>query len=364
MNEDGHKYYYWLTCTDEAGKHFLIFGGNTESEARMKGLEELGGINFDFRRLPTRSLPRASTLIHGRRLEKTHSLKKASEKLGHDKSLKRMNVNAISGKQHQAGCNTEEDYLMTIDLLPSLGRAAAFIGIPFLIMIFVLQYKWAKTCNENIRVLVAQKGGGGAWELAPKDGGIVTITNSRDDSVRTWPVNELATIDVLYPGVGFVPAFMQKTIRMAIVNEGDWEPMLNRSPHRERIASPDVVEFMKAIAEQSSPATKAEIMRVVGTLATGPTREMIADPAVLGNLMRSSVMKALATVSNDLLDVLKSVNAKLTNIVGPNPTVVYIGLGVIVIMLAVLIYFVKSSDTSSVMNDLELIKKALGVISK
>jgi len=245
---------------------------------------------------------------------------------------------------------------MTIELLPALGRAALFLGVPFLIGIFVLQWKWAKTCNENIRVLVAQQSGGGAWLLAPKDGGSVTITNPKDDSVRTWPVNELATIDILYPGVGFVPAFMQKTIRMAIVNEGDWEPMLNRSPHREKIASPDVVQFLQDLGKTSEGARKEKIDKMVAGLATGPTREMIANPAVLGDLMRSSVMKALATVSNDFMDILKSVNTKLGKVLGPNPTVVYIGLGLILILMGFTLYKVMP-----LVEDIILIKSSLGI---
>lgn len=253
---------------------------------------------------------------------------------------------------------------MTVDLLPSLGRAIAFLGIPFIILIFVMQYKWAKTCANNIRVLVAMKSGGGKFELAPKNGGSVEIKNPVDGTVRVWPVNELATIDVLYPGVGFVPSWMQKTIRLAIVNEGDWEPMLNRSPHRENIASPDVAEFLKSLSERSTnPKIKAEIDGVVGRLCTGATREMIADPSILGNLMQSSIMKALATVSNDLMEVLKSVNAKLSKFQGANPTVVYIGLGLIIIVLCVVTFQVipMKEELSKMSTDLILIKQSLGI---
>jgi len=247
---------------------------------------------------------------------------------------------------------------MTIDLWPALGRAALYLGVPFMLMIFVMQWRWAKTCNENIRVLVAEKSGGGAWKLAPKEGGTVTITNSKDESTRTWPVNELATIDVLYPGVGFVPAFMQKTIRMAIVNEGDWEPMLNRSPHRENIASPDVIEFIQKLRDQlGNKVAKDNVDEFVNNLATGPTREMIADPAVLGNLMRSSIMKALATVSNDFMDILKSVNTKLGKVIGPNPYVVYAGLGLILIMMGYLIYtLIPALET------LDILRQSLGIV--
>jgi len=236
--------------------------------------------------------------------------------------------------------------------LASFGRAALYMGIPFVLMIFYFQYKWAKTCDKNIQVLVAQQGGGGDFQLAPKVGGEITLYNPDTDETRTWPVNELATIDVTYPGVGFVPRWMQKTIRMAIVNEGDWEPMLNRSPHREKIASPDVLKFLKEIAENSgSTKIKDKIEVFVKDISTGPTREMIADPAVLGNLMRSSVMKALATVSTELTDALKGITTQLSRFKNMNPAFIYIGLALAVILTTITIYKVlpmaEQIDTAS-----------------
>jgi len=239
-----------------------------------------------------------------------------------------------------------------------------YLFVVFVVMVVFYQWKWAKTCKNYIQVLVAQSGGGGDFFLVPKEGGIVTITNPRTDDVRTWPVNELATIDIPYPGVGFVPVFLQKTIRLAIVNEGDWEPMLNRSPHRDKIASPDVVEFLQSLAEKSDGETKAEITKMMKGLSTGPTREMIADPATLGNLMRSSVMKALATVTNDLMEVLKSVNTRLARVVGPNPIIVYMGLGLIIILLAFTAYQVMALGNIGDNTDkLDAIMKALGVVT-
>lgn len=245
---------------------------------------------------------------------------------------------------------------------------ALYLFVVFVIMVVYYEWKWAKTCKNNIQVLVAQQGGGGDFFLAPKAGGQVTIKNSQTDEERTWPVNELATIEVPYPGVGFIPAFLQKTIRLAIVNEGDMEPMLNRSPHRDKVASPDVVEFIKSLAEKiDDKETKDKIAKLVGGLATGPTREMIANPATLGDLMRSSVMKALATVSTDLVDLLKSVNAKLGKVVGPNPIIVYIGLGLITILLVVTLYMIMPivssiGDLGDVSDKLDAIMDALGVV--
>lgn len=232
---------------------------------------------------------------------------------------------------------------------------AVYLAVVFVVMIVYYQWKWAKICRESIQVLVAQQGGGGAFQLAPKEGG--TITLKQGDTSRTWAINELATIDVLYPGVGFVPAFLQKTIRMAIVNEGDWEPMLNRSPHRENIASPDVVNFLVQLANEN-PQLANRINTVISRLATGPTRELVADPAMLGSLRSSTVMRALATVSNDLLDTLKSINLRLSKIGGITPTNFYLAIGILVVVIAAVGILVFRLS-----QDIDLIKTSLGIVN-
>lgn len=84
--------YYWIICKDPDPpyKPFLIAGGATEMEARQKGLETLGGIDFEVRDLPTTNLSRASSIIRGKRLDDTHSLRQAKQKLGHERSLQRL----------------------------------------------------------------------------------------------------------------------------------------------------------------------------------------------------------------------------------------------------------------------------------
>jgi hypothetical protein len=229
-------------------------------------------------------------------------------------------------------------------------------------MVVYYQWKWAKICKNNIQILVAQQGGGGSFELAPKEGGSVSL--KQGETTRTWMMNELATIDVLYPGIGFIPSFMQKTIRMAIVNEGDWEPMLNRSPHRENIASPDVVAFLEQLAKQAEGSGNSPLAVTIrdkaSRMATGPTRELIADPASLGSLMSSTVMKALATVSSDLMDTLKSVNDKLSKKVNLSPTIVYAGLGLIIILLAVVAYM-NFNSAAELTDGINAIKQSLGI---
>lgn len=91
MRTESRRKYYWLVCQDtDTKKVFLIAGGNTEEEAREKGLEILGGIDFEIRGLPTRNLQTASSMVRGKRLEDTHSLHKAKERLGHSRSINRL----------------------------------------------------------------------------------------------------------------------------------------------------------------------------------------------------------------------------------------------------------------------------------
>jgi hypothetical protein len=80
--------YYWIKATDQ-GKPYLIFGGIREDDARAKGLEMLPGVDFELVKLPTRNLQRASAMVRGTRLEETHNLRKASARIGHDRSIKR-----------------------------------------------------------------------------------------------------------------------------------------------------------------------------------------------------------------------------------------------------------------------------------
>lgn len=83
--------YFWLICSDpETGQPYLIFGGNNEDEARQRGIECLPGIDFQIRGLPTRNLAMASSMVRGKRLEETRSLTQAKKRLGHQKSLDRL----------------------------------------------------------------------------------------------------------------------------------------------------------------------------------------------------------------------------------------------------------------------------------
>ncbi len=84
------RYYWWIVAICES-KPMLIFGSDrSEDEARQKGMELLAGTNFEIKKLPTRDQGRASALLRGKRLEDTHDLKTASQRLGHEKSIARI----------------------------------------------------------------------------------------------------------------------------------------------------------------------------------------------------------------------------------------------------------------------------------
>lgn len=236
-----------------------------------------------------------------------------------------------------------------------------YLGTLFVLLVTFYQWKWTRTAKNSILVLVAQQGGGGNFSLAPKTGGSVSIKNPDTGLTRTWPVNELSTIDVLYPGVGFVPAFMQKTIRMAIVSEGDWEPLLNRSSHKLKVASPDMVKALTEIASNASVPTQRALTKLLDGVATAPTREMIASPAVLGNLMEEKVSQLAVTVAKDIVNPLQEAIKKMGQRVNPN--IVYIGLGLILGMLGFsLIQGLPALESISAMvADIAKIQQALGI---
>jgi len=85
--------HFWIVSQDpDTHKPYLIYGcpaREGEESARQKGMEMLPGVDFQIRELPTKDLNRASSMIRGKRLETTHSLKKAGQRLGHGKTVLR-----------------------------------------------------------------------------------------------------------------------------------------------------------------------------------------------------------------------------------------------------------------------------------
>lgn len=242
-----------------------------------------------------------------------------------------------------------------------------YLGAILIALIGYLQWKWANNCSKNVLVLVQRSDGHGDFILAPQEGGSVTLKDPKSGDSKTWAINELATVDVPYPGIGFIPLFLQKTIQMIVVSESDWEPITNRSPYRKKVASPDVVELLKELKAElpvkGNPAVAlvGRVNDVLENVAVAPTRELIADPSFLGNLLQSKVFKDLATVSKELTDSLKTVAGKLTKLV--NPTIVYIGLGLIAALVVFALFKVLplAEQVADMAKQLEKIREALGV---
>ena len=82
------RVYWWLTGRSD-GKRFLIFGSeSSEDDARQHGLEILGGVDFEIKRLHTKNIAQASRELKGNILEKTSDLGTATKRLKH-KRIKR-----------------------------------------------------------------------------------------------------------------------------------------------------------------------------------------------------------------------------------------------------------------------------------
>lgn len=88
------QYHYWIVSKEpETGKTFLIYGcpdRDGESVARNKGMEMLGGLDFEIKRYPTSNLAEASAYHRGKRLERGEGLRMSTQRLGHEKSLARL----------------------------------------------------------------------------------------------------------------------------------------------------------------------------------------------------------------------------------------------------------------------------------
>jgi hypothetical protein len=168
---------------------------------------------------------------------------------------------------------------------------------------------------------------------------------------------------MLYPGDGFVPSFLQKKIKTVIVDEEDWEPLLSRGSYTEKVASPDVVKALRILADEN-PKIALKLTEMADSLSTAPTRDMVASPAVLGNIMKEKVSEMAVTISKDTFDKMEGISRKLANI--PNAMVVYIGLGLVCILLIFLLFqIVPSLDginaLSTAGDDLQAIKNVLGI---
>ncbi len=242
---------------------------------------------------------------------------------------------------------------MIINVGSSLLNALLYMGPLDVIGGLVAMYFWERTCRTKIKVILVKTAGGVDSRFADKEGDSVTLSNPTTGWSGTWPISDLATIPLPYPDLaGLLPRFLQREIQTAIFVEGDLEPLLNRSAHRDNVASPNVVNALKEALEllpDTADGRKlaTQIDDVLAHTATSPTRELIASPDWVGSLRKSTALKALASVSDDLMEALKQIRNQLARFSGLNSTYVYIGLALALILLGINLYFTVQASSAS-----------------
>lgn len=231
----------------------------------------------------------------------------------------------------------------------------------FVGMIVYYQWRWHTTCHTKMMILVQRTSGSGDMVLAEKQGGSVILRKPGTNTVRLWPINDLATVSVSYPGLGFIPGFLQKKIDLVVVDEDDWEPITNRNPHLERVASPDVVELLMDIADSSPEPMRTKINRYLSEITSAPTREMIASPAVLGNLIYEKITEVVMTVNKEVIDSLSALMRRMSGTI--TPTIFWIGLGGLAVVMAITAFQVFSlvGQMGQIISDLQAIKMQFGL---
>jgi hypothetical protein len=244
---------------------------------------------------------------------------------------------------------------MTIDIGGGLLNALMYMGPMAVIGGLVMMYLWERTARLKVKVILVKTAGGTDVHYADKEGDSVTLSNPKTGWSGTWPISDMATIPLPYPDLaGLLPRFLQREIRTAIFIEGDLEPLLNRSAHRYNVASPNVAnalrDALEMLPKEGVEAAKLveQIEHILANTATGPTRELVASPDWVGSLRKSTALKALASVSDDLIEALKQIRNQLARFSGLNSTYVYIGLVLILILVGVgLFYTIRATNAGA-----------------
>lgn len=243
--------------------------------------------------------------------------------------------------------------------------------------VFWSLYQWSIKCKTKVKVIVVKSTGDTDTEYSPKEGNIVSLTKPGSKTTQTWPINKLATINTDYPGDGLVPKFLQKKIVTVIVDEDDWEPLLNRNAYGKRVASPDVVTMINALAEQialeaenekdeaskNAKLEKSNAMKAYAcSLSTAPTREMIASPAMFGNIILEKISEALLTVNKETLDRLEGIVKRMDKVVTDTKLYICVALIIAAVGGAGYLVYQQQSNIEKMTRKIQLIENALGIV--
>ena len=248
-----------------------------------------------------------------------------------------------------------------MDIVASLGRALLYLGILAIPAGIYLLWKWDKYCRDYIKVLMIKADGSSGPIYVKKSSSTSVVIKNKDGTGKLWALSELGCVDDLYPNMGIIPKWLQRPIKMTGLYEENMEPFINRSPHLDRVASPDVIDYLKQWFQLYGGDKGGAMQKYLATLSTTPTRKVIASPAVLYNLLYEKVTEAVITVNKEMLE---SINQLARRIGKPiSPTVFYVGVGAIIILQVFTIWQVlpalKGLGSSAV--DIALIKQSLGI---
>lgn len=157
-------------------------------------------------------------------------------------------------------------------------NVALYFFIGFVIWVIFLQRKWDRVCKTHIMLLVQKVKGDGDFVPVPINGSTVEWETKKKNtdgteewSTKIWFINELSTISVPYPGVAFIPKWLQKTIQLVVVDERDYEPITNRSVNREMVTTPELI----------GAVFKEQLTKAV----TGATKQFTDAVAKMGNIL-------------------------------------------------------------------------------
>ena len=245
-----------------------------------------------------------------------------------------------------------------------------YLSTILVIMGLIYQIAWDKKCNNEIKLIIAKVDGDTDTKYVKKEGNVISLTNPQTGVTKTWAISKYCALTTYYPGDGFIPKWLQKKIKTAILSEYDMEPLLNIGPYIDNVASPDVIakleqiiESLKKIDAEGTEELSKELDLYTGGLSTAPTREPAINPDYIGALIQNTAMKAVTNISDTLTDAINNVTRQLSRLKGLNPNYVYIGLGISIILIAFMLIKVVPAMESmvSMAAKLDAISKAMGV---
>lgn len=77
------RWYWWLVAKDEKGQRYLIFGSEKgEDDARQKGFE-MGLVDFEIKRFPTRDVGAASHMLKYGIAKQERDIRQGGKRLRH-----------------------------------------------------------------------------------------------------------------------------------------------------------------------------------------------------------------------------------------------------------------------------------------